>query len=234
MIVICNGMPRSASTWSFNITLSLIGRCFPGETVHGGYDENVAQFLGSAAAGTRHLVLKCRTLDGVGRTLSRAGAVKVVYTWRDVADAVVSSANMFGGDFETILETMRGSLELYRFHRQTGNAAILRYDEIIGDPRKAVGQVGRYLGLGSLATGIIDGVAQENSLERTRERVERMDTGDEGERLVTAGNSAYDPQTLLHRRHIRNGRSGDGRRILSAGQLARIDVLMREYGLPGE
>jgi hypothetical protein len=211
--------------------MGLLRHLTPGCEVYGGYHEDIAQFLESVPPAARHVVLKCHTLDAVGRTLARTGEAKVIYTWRDVADAVVSSLGMFGGDFEDALASIRSSLELYRFHRRGGNAVIVGYKEITTAPLTAVGRVAVYLGLEE-HSAIIREVAEENSIERTREKVEKVNASTN--QLIRFGHAGYDPETLLHQHHIRDGRSGYGREMLTVEQTARIDALIREYGLAGE
>jgi hypothetical protein len=231
MLVLCNGMPRSASTWSFNVAMGLLRHVSSGRQVYGGYHENVAQFLKSVPPAASHVVLKCHSLDAVGRTLARTGEAKVIYTWRDVADAVVSSLGMFGGDFEDALASIDSSLELYRFHRHGGNAVIVGYEEITTAPLTAVRRVAAYLGVEEHSE-IIREVAEENSFERTREKVEKVNASTN--QLIRLGHAGYDPETLLHQHHIRDGRSGYGREILTVEQIARVDALMREHDLAGE
>jgi hypothetical protein len=202
-----------------------------GREVYGDYHEDVAQFLKSVPPSAHHVVLKCHTLNAVGRTLARTGEAKVIYTWRDVADAVVSSLEMFGGDFEDALTSIGSSLELYRFHRHSGNAIIIGYKEITTAPLTAVGRIAAYLGVEEHSE-IIREVAEENSFERTREKVEKVNASTN--QLIRLGHTGYDPETLLHQHHIRDGRSGYGREMLTVEQIARVDALMREHDLAGK
>ena len=220
MLVLCNGMPRSASTWSFNVAMGLL-RSTTGQQVHGGFDENVARFLESVPPAADHIVLKCHLLDGVGRALVRTGAAKVIYTWRDVADAVTSFLAMFGGGFDNALAVMESSLELYDLHRHSTNAIILEYREVVDSPLEAVRRVARHFGLPA-DSPIVREIAEENSFEQVRRRVERLNA---------AAFDLHDPETLLHKNHILDGSSGYGRTSLTAEQLSRIDALSEQYRL---
>ena len=227
MVVVCNGMPRSASTWAFNVALGLCRATDPDSEVYSGYDENVEQFFASAPATAVHLVVKCHGLDACGRRLARSGAGKTIYTWRDPADAVVSCMNMFGYDFERAFAAVESSLVLCDFLRRAGTALIMGYDEITTAPAEAVARFMEYLGL-DRSERIAAGVADENSFERMHERAEQLRQRN-GTRLVWVGEFAHDPETLLHPGHLRDGRTGYGREILGPHEIDRCDALLERY-----
>src|SRR5437016_1457023 len=113
MLVLCNGMPRSASTWTYNVTMALLGGT--GRRVHGGYGDRLVEFLKSAPP-AEHLVVKSPFLTPVGRALARTGAARVIYSWRDPADAIGSAMAVFGKPFDELLAVIDASLELRAFH----------------------------------------------------------------------------------------------------------------------
>src|SRR5260370_23730798 len=131
MLVFCNGMPRSGSTWSFNVTLGLLRRCLPGEEIQSGYSETPVEFLKAAVPTASHVVLKCHFLTPLARALVRTRAAKVVYTSRDLPDAIASWRGIFGRRFEEGLRAAGSSLELLAFHRSDGNAATISYAELL-------------------------------------------------------------------------------------------------------
>jgi hypothetical protein len=227
MLVICDGMPRSASTWSFNVVLALLRRSQPSGEVHGGYDEDIARFLASVPSTATHAVVKCHQLDPCGRTLAQTGAAKLVYTWRDPADAAVSCMRMFGYDFEGALEVVGSSLELYRFHRRSRAALILDYTQVVTASIAAIQRIAAHLGLDD-GGSVVHAVAEQTSLQRFRKHVESLA---DNPRLVRDGPHEYDPKTLLHRGHIRDGGVGYGRRTLTAEQSEQVDELLQRYGL---
>lgn len=227
MIVICNGMPRSASTWSFNVATALLHRSQPLCEVHGGYDENTARFLESIPSTATHAVVKCHELDVHGSALAQSGVGKVIYTWRDPADATVSAMRMFGYDFERSLAVIDSSLELYSFHRRWGGALILDYERIVSASIESVGRIAAFLGLDD-RPDTVRAVAEQTSLESVKKNAESL-TDDAP--LVRHSGLEYDPDTLLHPGHIRDGGMGYGRKVLTAEQLERVDALLRERGL---
>lgn len=199
MLVICDGMPRSASTWSYNVVKELLHGSFPDACVHGAFADETAQFLAQAPPDASHLVMKSHSQDAVARALSKARAADVVYTHRDPADAVASAMWMFEMDFDGAVAAIESSIELLREHNRSGDALIVSYDEIVGSPRVAVERVASYLGLDA-PPGLVDRVVAANSLQRVRERLDGIAAS---EQLVRHGGNAYDPETLLHPRHVR-------------------------------
>lgn len=227
MLVLCNGMPRSASTWSYNVSVGLL-RLASSAEVYGGYDENLHRFLRGLPSSASHAIVKCHTLDATGIGLAQLNCVKVIYTWRDLADATASFMLMFDIDFDHTLSVMSLSLDLYRRHRRNG-ALILSYRDIIGDPEGSVRKVAAHLEL-DLSPELINGVAGSNSLERMSEKVREIGSLEYGPKLIRHERASYDPETLLNVDHIRNGASGYGATMLNQGQLARIAALLAEKG----
>jgi hypothetical protein len=220
-------MPRSASTWSFNVATALLRRSQPLCEVHGGYDENIARFLESISSTATHAVVKCHELDVHGSALAQSGVGKVIYTWRDPADVVVSCMRMFGYDFARSLAAVDSSLELYRFHRQWKSALIIDYERIVSAAVESVRRIATFLEL-DYDGHTIEAVAEQTSLERARKNAESLI---DDARLVRNSGFEYDPETLLHPGHIRDGGMGYGRKSLSAEQAAQINALLRKHDL---
>jgi hypothetical protein len=226
-LVLCNGMVRSASTWSYNVVMKLL-RAALGEGVYGGYNEDIAPFLASAPPTATYRVLKCHTLDTAGRRLAESGEAKVVFTCRNLADASVSFMRMFHYDFEHTFSALENSLELYRFHQRGRKALILGYNAITAQPLESVMKIAEYLGV-TAPSEILERVTEETSADRARERVEQLKAEGDPSRLVRFDRFVYDPETLLNLDHIRDGRSGYGRASLTEEQTHRIDTLAKQY-----
>ncbi len=214
-------MPRSASTWSFNVVIALLRRLDPLAQVHSGYDESMVHFLESVPPEAAHAVVKCHQLDDRGRALAQTGEAKVIYTWRDPADAVASGMRMFSHDFGTALWCVVASLELYRLHRRSGVALMLDYDGIVADSLAMVQRIAAFLDLDE-GSDAVRMVMEETALARMREKADSLP--DEAQLIALCG-FPHDPETLLHPNHIRDGSSGYGRELLSAAQLERIPTL---------
>ncbi len=216
MIVFCTGMPRSASTWSFNVCVQLISEAFPGRQTSADYHEEFATFVGRLSLGYDHLVLKSHALDDLGRKLVALGAAKAVYTYRDPLDAIASYMAMFGRPFEEALAAIQKSLALFQFLRDCGNCRMVSYGSIVERPFDAVQRVKSYLGL-DLPVDVVQRVSSGTSMSAMKRIADEV--GRDSSSVVQVDQLVYDRRTLLHKQHIRHGGTGYGRSVLSAEQL---------------
>lgn len=140
---------------------------------------------------------------------------------------------MFGYGFEHALSLVRDSLDLYRFHRSTGNALILHYKEITTNPASATKKVASYLQVPAANEDIIQAVAEDMSLATVSkklgahraEAVPPLAVQDEFYRQ-----QEYDAEKLLMH-HVRDGRAGYGKEQLSETQVKKIKMLEQQFGL---
>jgi hypothetical protein len=230
VIILCNGMPRSGSTWSFNVVKSLIQRTTPTESLYSGYSENISAFLSDVPAGTKHIVLKCHGLTPAGKALASAGAAKVIYTWRDPADAVYSQMKMFSSSFDEALRLVEASLALYVFHRVTGNSISIYYDDFVAHQAPIIHGICGYMGISNVDNAVIDEIADTMSIDNIRLRVAEIEALPKT-MLVQARTGYCHWDTQLHYGHIREGGSGNGRRQLTSDQVALIDSLVSAHGI---
>lgn len=228
--VICDGMPRSASTWSFNVAMEVLRQAADQRPVHGGYDECVARFLSQAPPTARYVVLKCHSLDSLGRTLVHMGRARVIYTRRNIADAVASFMQMWDGAFEEALVQIEASLELYALHRGSEDALILDYGTIMDSPEQALQRIAAHLGV-ELEPHAVRQIMEATSFERMRERSEALKQSGVRRDRSYGDNSLIDQDSLLHPGHIQDGTSGYGLRQLSAEQLAGIHSVLERHGI---
>lgn len=166
--------------------------------------------------------------------LAQLQAAKVVYTWRDLADATASFMTMFDVDFEDIISVMSSSLDLFVRHRSNG-ALILSYEAITQQPTESVAAVASYLNVAARQELVAE-IAEANSFGRMRKKVKEFSTLDYAERLDRHERTSYidaaryDPETLINLDHIRDGINGYGASRLNRNQPRRLEELLRENG----
>ena len=226
MVILCNGMVRSGSTWSFNVAMQLVKVCDPHRETFGFYDENPAVLSAAVRRRDSHLVIKSHKLDPSNHTLCREGAVKTIYTWRSPYDAVISCARMFGQPVEHYLPVLRDALRVWSFHRANGTACTISYESIRHQPQESIRQIAAYLGLRPDRWQVSQ-IGEATSIERVRSFCQHLDSLDES-RVVRKNGLIYDRRTLLHQNHVRDGRIGYGFAALNPGQLEAIDAILRE------
>ena len=71
-------MPRSASTWSYNVAAGLPGLAGPGEVV-GAYDENLYPFLRGQPASAAHAAMDGHAHQAPGRGCTACGWEEGLY-----------------------------------------------------------------------------------------------------------------------------------------------------------
>lgn len=228
MLVLCDGMNRSGSTWSFNVALRLLRAFDPHRETFGIYSESSAVLAAAAQPRSSHVVLKRHTLAPSLSELSRTDPIKAIYTWRDPYDVVVSTSRMFGIPLERSIANLQEALRVWSFHRETNSACIVSYDTIMKQPLAAISKIAEYLAIPTepkLVSQIADEVSFEN-VRRFSQHIDRLDP----HRIGRENGLVYDRVTLLHQNHIRNGGAGYGIKSLNERQLSAIDDVLQESG----
>jgi hypothetical protein len=224
MLLFCDGMPRSATTWIFNVTFALVRKAFAAADIRRAVYVSSATFdlLGEGADWT---ILKCHRLDENARDLFRTGAARAIYTHRDIYDAMASYLVMFRIPFELAIESIKESLDVYDFHYQTGNYLCLDYESVIERPGQTVLAMAKFLEI-DLPAPEIALIEQAHGLVAIKELTTKLNQVN-GDRLIRDQLSCYDPNTQWHVRHVRNGGIGYGRRYLLPQQIEQIEDLIR-------
>jgi hypothetical protein len=231
MLLFCDGMPRSASTWAYNVAFALLKTALPEANVRRAVYVSPATFdvIGD---GADWAILKCHRLDENTRALFRAGNARAIYTHRDIYDAMASYLVMFRISFELSIGAMRDSLDAYDFHHETGNFLSVDYESIVERPREVIHAIAGFIGI-DLPASEIALIEQAHSLEAVKELCAKLKKVDE-HCLIRDPLSCYHPETQWHVRHVRNGGIGYGRRYLSPQQIDRIDDLIRSRRGPSK
>lgn len=228
MIVLCDGMPRSGSTWAFNVCLRLVRLRWPRANVYCGFGSPVGEQLNEMGPEHDHAVLKTHSLDIDGMALSLTKAARSIHTYRDPYDAVFSFAEMFDLRFDAALAALRAGLVTRAFHRAYDNALMVPYHQIRRAPKRTIREIADYLGvtLGPAQVSLIHGEMAFEKLKKWSSTI----GDDPGRRVERLRGIAYDPESNFFRNHIRDGRSGNGRRMLTLEQRRMVRDLLQCYG----
>lgn len=223
MDVLCVGMYRACSTWQYEVAAQLLARHRGARRL--GYltgEESArrGQSEGWAVLKSHEGHRDFRRSIGLGRAVA-------IYAHRDLRDVVFSLMHKRAISFEETLA--RGMVHQIlandRFWRCQPATLVQRYDRLVGNPSRGVREIAHHLGL-TIGTEEADAIAAEYSFEENRRRVEAL-----GARLrSTVGRldspeftQVYDPESLLHWNHLRDGRVGGWRQLATSRHLAAID-----------
>jgi hypothetical protein len=175
-----------------------------------------------------HAVLKTHWLDAPGMALSLTAGVRSIHTYRDPYDAVYSFVQIFDPRFETALEALRRALVARAFHRVYDNALMIPYHRIRRSPKRTIQEIADYLGLAP-GPDYVSLMHREMSFEKVKESSAKIGDYPDQE-VVRLRDMVYDPETNFHRNHIRDGRSGNGRRMLTLDQRRMVRDLLKQHG----
>jgi hypothetical protein len=231
--VFCAGMPRSGSTWQYQVVSHLLEEYRGG--VRGGFlerPEDFARIAEQTAGRAPWLTLKTHNGCPAYAEALRDGRAVAVYSYRDLRDVTFSLTHKMRLPFEEIVGRLQlvQCLNDHAFWTAQPNVLCQRYEAIVGDPAACVAEVATFLEL-RLAGGEAERLAAAYSLEANRARAQELARRlrDRGVDLDAADSAAlHDEHSQLHWNHIRDGRVGGWRDEATPAQLA---VLAKECGL---
>ncbi|HEX6705406.1 MAG TPA: hypothetical protein VF169_11650 [Albitalea sp.] len=210
MIVIIAGMPRSGSTFSFNIARELLQA--RGTTAWASDNSLPPQ---AERPRVDHFILKSHQPDPQVCNLISSGQAKAICTYRKPEDAVASWAGTFGFSVSDSIASILGWL---RWHAgQTGTSDI-DYRTIESDPLAVIIAIQACL-LGSVEEQEARRLLERHNKRATYAKVVHME---KGVRMVDIGFSYYDPESFLHRGHVRSEQPLVAEDTLSAGEFAQV------------
>jgi hypothetical protein len=214
MIVLVAGMPRSGSTFSFNVIREILQR--RGRV----YYEACEEVLGPLhrSNGAEHVVIKGHNFDAPALELARAGAVHVIMTVRRMEDAMASLFEIFDTlTEEAALQTMRDWLKLYQQLRSYSK--VVSYEEIDRHPWLAAWHIARAVCPSVRPTEVIR-IARRFRKAEIKRQADQLILDTPG--IVDRSFSYYESTTFVHRRHISRLRSRPAEERLDADRLARV------------
>jgi hypothetical protein len=204
VLIISAGMPRSASTWMYNVLRLLLGA-----------HPDIAGNLGCGWLGDwktipkrKYRLIKMHEYDFVAVDLSRA----IFYSYRDIRDAIASQQRKFGGT-----PNMRAADDYVHLHEMWMQKADfpMKYEVMLQDQERIIAGIAETLEAVNLTPPTPGynkpdpaGIAEE--LRRLRFESEGDKTGQ------------YNKVNLYHRGHITDGRIGSWKGSLDEDLAARI------------
>lgn len=199
--VFCSGMPRSGSTWSFNVCRYLLSINYGYPSVRSGYygeDEALDDWYkkNKRFFTTKHYVIKFHYPGPRLLSAMQDNWIRNIYTVRDPRDACSSYSNFFETSFDQSIKAIRNSLYFYDKYKSLRNCIIIRYEDMLADP---VGQIVRIRDFLGLPPG--DDIVEAVFLKTSQTAVNIVSNA------IPPGKD-LDPLTQIHRHHIRSGSVG--------------------------
>ena len=220
MIVLIAGMPRSGSTFSFNVAREIL-------SARGSvYQEACDDVLGvvGRSGGADHVLVKNHNLDEPSLALARAGAMRIIMTVRHVEDAMASWFEAFDAVPEpTALSIMQHWICLFQQLRT--KALIVPYKQIDRRPWLAVWRIAR-----AICPTVYPSEAFAITRQLSKARIKRQTymLPIEASGVIDVGFSHYDARTFFHRRHVSDLISRPAAQRLSSERLETIRAALGE------
>lgn len=217
MIVAIAGMPRSASTFSFNIVRELLGTT-----------GNVAAISDNTlnpklAEGADHLIIKTHNPDQPLMELIAGKKIPCLCTYRKPEDAIASWVRIFGGTVESATAIIESWLEWHvKIHDKVLN---LSYEQIETNQLDIITQIQRYL----MGREDLSPAEKLNTIYQKSVLKEQTDALQKNDDTTDIGFSYYDNKTFFHRKHISSIRSIAAENEFSPSQISTIRNHLIEY-----
>jgi hypothetical protein len=205
-IIICNGVIRSGSTWSFNVC-RLLGQLLSirrGQQFGSGYlsAETLDQFLESELdSRDGPAVIKAHEIGPIATEWVRTGRAKAVCTIRDPRDCVASDVAFWQAGFDVSLRRVATSLKFVVAYRDFGRTLFIRYEEMMANQKWQIKQIADYLQIG-VDQKEIDSIDAQTGVERCRKICEDLDKQPANDSDTLPEAHRRDRVTLLHDNHI--------------------------------
>ena len=223
-LVIAFGMPRSGSTWAYNVVRNLL-IASSGE-ICALFCRSLQEIPDDVATSGLPIVIKSHNCSHFPQRLYDCG--KTVVSIRDPRDAVVSAMQMFGYSFDLALAIVAKSANS-TFAVET-NGLVLKYEEVFADPSRHIGRVADVLDCPAPLDWVAR-LAQDLMPEQVGRRIQTLQL--EGRLGDVSDPFSHDPETQWHPGHLKDGEIGKYQRCLSTDEIkmvmSRTDRFMALY-----
>jgi|GEM_PF-3567029 len=204
MIVLCLGLPSSASTWAFNVVRGLLAESHP--DMLGVYAENAQSFHEAVPAGTKNVVLKTHSMDDALCRLVEASDSPMILTWRDPRDAAVSLSQRTGQDLRKTLQDLQRSAAcvLSIKERRHERMAIFDYADDCMNRIEPIQAIARCLGVDASAQ-LVQRLHRSLRTDAVRRNISSWSKELGPEATFSTG---FDLSTHWHKNHLGDARTG--------------------------
>jgi hypothetical protein len=231
-IILCNGLIRSGSTWSFNVCRML------GQLVA----SRKRQIFGSAYLDDKTLerffqrdvnlregpaVVKSHEIGLTALEWIRTGRAYAVCTLRDPRDCVASDIAFWGKGLDASVQRVVASLKRLPSYQDFGRTLFVRYEEMMSDRLWQITRIAAYLNI-PVNESEVKSVDALTNIEYCRKISQGLRMRDEKDVDIVMDVHRRDPITLLHDNHFGSGEVGRWRHDLTAEQGARLTQFFRQ------
>lgn len=226
-LILCSGMPRSASTWSYNVIYESIHQFKKGQKSFqriGYFDKlDLDNYLVENYINKSNIVLLAKShfpSDLIVQFIED-GFIKNIYTMRDPRDAVVSIMKKFNSSLENGIKSVKDSIIF--IEKIEKNSLLIDYQEIMNFPERALIKIMKYLDE-TISQDKLESIIHKNNIENIKNKIEENKL--EKKKLKKYKDGYYHLDNLYHENHIINGNDGQYLDYLTKDQ---IDAIENEF-----
>ncbi len=221
-LVICSGMMRSGSTWSYNVCRTMFMQLAVRtnrKVLHGYADSAIMDdFVLNRWALTPELVVfKSHEIGPAALTAVQAGNAKAVVTFRDPRDCVASYMIFKHWSFENSMHQISGTAKLLDQHALCEHSLLVRYEDMMTNRLGEVRRIATHLRL-KFNEDFITGVDAATGMEAGMKVSDSLQNRP-ADKFVMSDNHKVDPTTHLHENHFNGGTIGRWKQELSPEQI---------------
>lgn len=224
--VFCAGMLRSGSTLQYQIAADILESRQCGRRVPYFPEDAFADAFSAHKDDPGLLAYKTHVWTPEKAQVVLAGSGKVLYSFRDLRDVVVSASRKFGLSVEELLANgwIDRAVEDSQRWRELPGTLSSSYDRLVGDIAGESVRIADWLGI-TISPEFSAILSMRYSIENQRKRLPappRMSPAAGGRE-----EAVFDPDSLLHHNHIDDGATDKWMYRLTIRQVLAIE---RRYG----
>lgn len=229
MIIICCGINRSGSTWSYQVVKELLDTSnsfLDAGFVHPSEDDKLKSILADSST---YKLIKMHQysdlLDGY------KNQIKCIYTHRDLRGCIHSLMKKGGKTFENIINVpfLKGSINSFD-HWKSYPILYVDFNDILNNSDKAVGQMNEFIGKPvneKLVTAISENLRKENQIKRVNNYKKTLEGRFKSLKMkLRIENNAKEEKSLLHLNHFQSNDTFQWKKDLSIFQ---SDIIFENY-----
>jgi hypothetical protein len=244
MIVFVAGMPRSGSTWTYNVLRRMIAcsgkKPWP-ETIPPDQGTLVEKAFSEPAKQGYMYCIKVHC----NLPLDRQN-VRIFCNYRDIRDVTLSYMRFMKTSFEHALQVAKGCMSITDYYLDNPNSLVfpVDYDDIASCPEVIIQNMAEYLGL--VVTGQqAEDIATKFSRDKIKEKQMRMRTLSKNKEIAATlpelterysriqhGDGSYemyDPETGFQSHHVTSNQEGEWRHAFTDEQQHILNELTHDW-----
>lgn len=221
-IIICNGVIRSGSTWSYNVC-RLLGQILAGRrsqpfgTMYLNPESLERFFQADVNSRDGPIVIKGHNTGPVALEWIRTGRARAVCTLRDPRDCVASSLKYWGVGFDAALAKVVASYNFLPSYIDFGRTLFVRYEDMMNDRLWQIKRIAAHVQI-DISPHEVEMIDAQTDIPSNRKICQELTTRTDDLTDVVVGEHRRDRVTLLHDNHIDSAEVGRWKRDLTPEQ----------------